>query len=286
MSRADSSRRRAYLSVCAVYRDEAPYLREWVELHRLVGVERFYLYNNGSTDEHREMLAPYLEEGLVELREWPLFPGQLLAYEDTLRRHREDSRWIAFIDLDEFLFSPTGRPVSDVLQDYERWPGVVVNWAVFGTSGHLEPPPGLVIENYVRRTDARGFNRPVKSIVDPQRVAHFCGPHFFTYREGYAVDENCRAVKPRNQTDAVTFSRLRVNHYMTKSEREYRAKLTRPTSDMGRLRAGKHTETAIARRIRAWNEVHDDTIQMYVPELRAALARIDAEELAPVDESR
>ena len=39
-----------YLAICAVYRNEAPYLREWIEFHRLVGVERFFLYNNRSTD--------------------------------------------------------------------------------------------------------------------------------------------------------------------------------------------------------------------------------------------
>ena len=39
----------AYLSVCAIYRNEAPYLAEWIEFHRLVGAERFFLYDNGST---------------------------------------------------------------------------------------------------------------------------------------------------------------------------------------------------------------------------------------------
>ena len=27
-----------YLAVCAIYRNEGPYLREWIEFHRLVGV--------------------------------------------------------------------------------------------------------------------------------------------------------------------------------------------------------------------------------------------------------
>ena len=53
----------AYLSLCAVYRDDAPYLLEWIEFHRLVGVERFFLYNNGDRDDQRELLAPYVEEG-------------------------------------------------------------------------------------------------------------------------------------------------------------------------------------------------------------------------------
>jgi len=57
-----------YLSICGIYRDEAFYLREWIEFHRLVGVERFYLYDNFSEDNHREVLAPYIESGIVVLR--------------------------------------------------------------------------------------------------------------------------------------------------------------------------------------------------------------------------
>jgi hypothetical protein len=26
-----------YLSICAIFKDEAPYLPEWIEFHRLVG---------------------------------------------------------------------------------------------------------------------------------------------------------------------------------------------------------------------------------------------------------
>ena len=58
-----SERRRVYLAACTIYRDDADYLGEWIEFHRLVGVERFVLYDNGSTDDHLDVLAPYLEEG-------------------------------------------------------------------------------------------------------------------------------------------------------------------------------------------------------------------------------
>jgi hypothetical protein len=36
-----------YLSICAIFRHEAPYLREWIEFHKLIGAERFFLYDNG-----------------------------------------------------------------------------------------------------------------------------------------------------------------------------------------------------------------------------------------------
>ena len=38
-----------------------------------------------------------------------------------------------------------------MLVEYEEWPAVGVNWAMFGTSGHEKKPEGLVIENYLWR---------------------------------------------------------------------------------------------------------------------------------------
>ena len=145
-----------YLTACAMYLDEAFYLREWIAFHRLVGVEQFYLYDNENTDEHREMLAPYIEQGVVVMYEWPIKPGQIPAYHHCLAKHGADSRWIAFLDLDEFLFSPTYRPVPEILADYEEFPAVAVNWAMFGSSGHRTRPPGLALE---ATTTARTIRR-------------------------------------------------------------------------------------------------------------------------------
>jgi hypothetical protein len=265
-----------YLSVCAIYRDEADYLREWVEFHLLVGAERFFLYDNLSEDNHREVLGSYLEDGTVILKQWPFFPGQRSAYDDCLKEHRDDSRWIAFLDLDEFLFSPTGRPVSELLVDYERWPGLGVNWAVFGSSGHRRRPPGLVIENYVwRRPTVAPRHCQIKSIVDPKRTMRSLSPHHFHYNDGFAVDENQNPIDkpPRSKTAEVSFSRLRVNHYWIKSEVEWRRKLANPEAWTGTMRQSyeapaKMDQSAVHE---AFNEEHDDAIKLYVPALREVL---------------
>ena len=130
------------LAVCAIFRDEARYLAEWVSFHRIQGVERFYLYDNRSSDDWATELAPEIEAGIVEVQHWPFVPGQLGAYKHCLEQHRDEARWIAFIDVDEFLFSPTGRPVPDVLRGFDTHSGVVVNWRMYGTSGHKDPPRG------------------------------------------------------------------------------------------------------------------------------------------------
>ncbi len=269
-TRAD--RAPAYLSVCAIYRDEADYLAEWVEFHRLVGVERFFLYNNFSQDHHREVLAPYVEEGIVTVRDWPVLDGrlgQMPAYNDCLRWHRYDSRWIAVIDLDEFLFCPSGESLPAVLADYEQWPGVAVRWAMFGSSGHKTKPSGLVIENYQRMIDDEGGVN-VKSVVDPTRVITFHSSHHCQYPYLSAVDENHFPVLgPRAPSDSS--ARLRVNHYHWKSEAEYVVKCARKRAVGRPLEVPTEEHFAWLRAAEEAGQ-SDDAILSHVPALKQALA--------------
>ena len=258
-----------YLSIAAIYRDEAPYLREWIEFHRLVGVERFFLYTNESTDGHMEVLAPYIDDGLVVWEDFPGFPPQLTCYQHCIETHRDDSRWIAFIDIDEFLFSPTWQPLPEILRDYEEYPGVAVNCVVFGTSGHQTPPPGLVIENYTRRL---GLDRPrsrvVKAIADPARAVRIGrSAHYFIYKDRVkGVDELRRPVRGVH-TETPSVERLRINHYFTRSQEERERKLAAPRVDNGQPKQSEGVEE----RDRRLNEEPDELILHYVPSLREAL---------------
>ncbi|PWU24849.1 MAG: hypothetical protein C5B48_04255 [Candidatus Rokuibacteriota bacterium] len=250
-----------YLSVCAIYQDEAPYLREWVAFHRLMGVERFFLYDHESTDGHRAELAPYLDDGTVLIHDWPVNPGQKEAYDHCVAEHGQESRWIAFIDIDEFLFTPGDERIAEVLGDYEHLPGVGVPWAVFGSSGHKTTPPGLVVESYTLRSARPRKWGWFKSIVDPRTVVRAMGPHSFSYR-----DRNFAGPVP----EFVPFERLRINHYWTKSEEELRQKLSRPRADTGAAYAPT-PERALAQ-TSAEHSVHDDAIMRYLPALREELA--------------
>jgi glycosyl transferase family 92 len=272
---------RTYLSACCMYRDDAPYLVEWIEFHRLVGFERFFLYNNFSKDEHEEVLAPYVHDGTVVLHDWPHHflrtdgrpNGIVLGYDHCVEIHRDESRWIAFLDIDEFLFSPAGKSVSETLRDYEPWPAVVVNRAEYGTSGHVTKPSGLVIENYVHRRRYRPDSMtPIKSVVDPRRTIRAASIHHFIYREGIPVDENEIPVEGGSgRRNWASFNRLRINHYRTKSEGELREKLQLWES-IGRPRP-QHSPAGA----RDSGAEFDDTITRYVPALREAVAGAAAE---------
>jgi len=255
------------LAVCAIFRDEARYLAEWVAFHRIQGVERFYLYDNLSTDEWRTELAPEIGSGIVEVTHWEREPGQLSAYDDCVGRHRDDVRWIAMIDIDEFLFSPTGAPLPEVLRRFDTHPGVVVNRRFFGTNGHRRPPDGLVTESYpMRSRDDDPSNVLVKSIVYPRMTLESLGAHHFRFR-GNPVDED-GAPAPRNTREPATAELLRINHYYAKSEEEFRRKSVTPRADSG---------TVTDRMGIPADEVRDDAILRFGERLRAALASRGAE---------
>jgi glycosyl transferase family 92 len=281
--------KRVYLAACAIYKDEAPYLREWIEFHRLHGVERFFLYDNGSTDAHLEALAPYLDSEVVVMYDWPPVPGQLLAYEHCLHRHGAESRWIAFIDLDEYLFSPTGRPLPEVLGEYERSPGVAVYRATYGTSGHETRPEGLVVESYVMRAaDDYIHNRTVKSVVDPAR-ATVLDPrkpgnpelHLLSLTDGVAIDENHHPVE-HMITDFLSFEKLRVNHYFTRSKREFREKFKTVRADTGVQRRPPDRPLNVEKMDSVLSHVHDDVLAQYASQLRESLERVEA--ISPASE--
>lgn len=263
-------RTKCTLSICAILKDEAPYLIEWLEFHQIVGVERFYLYDNGSSDHAKDLVESYIQSGVVVWHEWLLKQGQLPAYKHCLQNYQEEMEWVAFIDLDEFLFPTEEDNLRKVLEDYRDYPGVVVNWLIFGSSGHQVKPEGLQIENFTKRAvDEWEPNKHIKSIVQPKTAILPQEPHSFLYLDNQlAVTENKESLfGPWSVTHSV--KRLRINHYTTRSLQEYKEKINRGIADFDRLRVWAFE--AYDR-----NEVEDLTIQRFAPQLKQAVSWVTA----------
>ena len=242
---------RYYLSACAIFRNEAPYLEEWLVFHLGVGVEHFYLYENRSTDDFRGVLAPFLERRVVSLVDWPKSQGQRAAYLHCLRSAAAESRWITFLDLDEFLFSPQQRDIRPILERHRHLPSLQIRRATFGSSGHRTKPPGGVLESYTRRAaELRG----PKSIANPRLIRAIHNPHQFSMwgdDETHFCDE------------------LRINHYWSRSIEELAEKLRRGDAWFKRERLVDWHMSEEAR----LNEVEDRWIQPLAREIAEEFSR-------------
>ena len=144
-------------AIVSIFQDEAPYLKEWIEFHRLMGAQHFYLYNNLSHDDYLSVLQPYIDSGIVELFDWPYDnngPSEfnaiaINAFRDGHRRAIGNVKWLAILDTDEFLYVVKGTKIQDYLQPLikTKCKGVHVYWYMFGTS-HVPqiPQDKLMIE--------------------------------------------------------------------------------------------------------------------------------------------
>ena len=95
----------------------------------------------------------------------------------NLRSAAAQSRWITFLDLDEFLFSPQQRDIHPILEAHGHLASLQVRRATFGSSGHRTKPPGGVLESYTRRAaELRG----PKSIANPRLIRAIHNPHQFS----------------------------------------------------------------------------------------------------------
>ena len=95
------------LAVVAILKNEGHYLKEWLDYHLLAGVEHFYLYDNDSTDNQAEVVAPYVAAGLVDYIPAPGKAMQMPVYNDAVKKFKFFCRYMAFIDGDEFIYPKT-----------------------------------------------------------------------------------------------------------------------------------------------------------------------------------
>ena len=244
------------LAIVAIMKNEGPYLREWIEYHKLVGVEKFYLYNNDSTDDTIQILEPYVKSGMVDLIDFPGEKKQIPAYDNCIERHKMDCRWLAIIDLDEFIVPDgCGNNIMDLLNGLSASVSQIwIRWVMYGSNGHKAMPKGLVTESYTMR--ARKQTWHYKSIVNPRLV----------------FSTGCHQQVVAKRTKQLPTRLVRVNHYFCKSWEEYSKRAGRGDAFNGKEKAQKRYTREFFE-ARDTNEVEDRIMDKYLAQLRKNLRK-------------
>jgi len=208
--------------LCGIFKNEGKYFDEWIQYHIVVGIDHFYLYNNNSDDNYLQILQPYIEQGIVDLIEWPFEHSQMDAYEDCYNKHKNDSNWLTFIDVDEFICPIATDNIKSWLSSYKNYPGVAVYWKQFGSNGKLYHDNNkLVIEQYTQCwSKASVFTKMFCNMDFP--IDKINNPH--------VINSKISAIKipPINQYKKIislginrcsksVYSTIQINHYWGKA---------------------------------------------------------------------
>jgi hypothetical protein len=247
------------IAIAAIFRNEHPYVLEWIAHHRALGVESFYIADNVSDDGTSELLQALDARGVIRRIPFVSTPGQapqLPAYAELLDTHARDEDWVAVIDADEFIV-PTGgaRSLAEVLAPLAAQAdvgAVVLNWAIFGSAWLLNHSAGGVCERFTRRAhQSFGANHHYKTVLRRAAFASvYSNPHHFVLQPGWRcvhADGSEVVAHPRHGTglsERVVWEGLRLNHYVVKSREEFETRKGRNGSaaTVGRVKGGAYFE--------------------------------------------
>ena len=225
------------LALCLFCKNEHQYLKEWLDYHFSIGVEHVFLYDNMSDIPLKKTVIDYVNKGLVTVeRIKDTRQGRhCRTFMKCVIDHGKKFQWIGFTDTDEFIVMKDGSTdLKEFLKPYEKYAAIGLYWYCFGSNGHKKPTKSQILAYTKRSGDKFHANQHIKTIAQPNYIVQrACSdPHRFYYPKGYfAVDENFKKIPgakgPR------TSKLIQLNHYVLRSETEFKKKIERGGGNSG-----------------------------------------------------
>ena len=215
-----------YLSICAIFKNEAHILEEWITHYLDEGVEYFYLIDNGSTDCYQSILHKFVD--VVTLFVDDKKHCQTEHYNNYVFPLKDESEWLMIIDLDEFAYS---RKEFCRIPDYlKSLPSDVASvsmpWKMFGSSGYIDQPSNVVNNFLYRSPHCSTFFGCKKQIVRTRILKKLIMHTHETVGGGRTInsdntlfyDYNKNNVMSSEETELfLSNSFIHINHYAIQS---------------------------------------------------------------------
>lgn len=226
------------VAIVVIAKNEAAYIRDWLAFHSLAGVREFVLYDNGSTDATTK-IASSVPGVAATVIPWQLKTStnrkkldlhcQVMAYCHAICTFGQRFRWMAFIDIDEFIVPRFHNTIPEALGTVAEFSNVSLPWSMFGHCGNIDMPEEAVPFVYDRcARDARAELLNFKCIVDPCTVTQVGVHKFLTDQMGNRTSNMLGKAVPykrRNRSGFVTKEIVQLNHYFLKSRAETEEKI-------------------------------------------------------------
>jgi hypothetical protein len=220
-----------YLSLTSCIKNEGPHVQEWLAYYKSIGVEKFYIYNDRSTDDTEDNINDLsFRKDIVLIDYHTDNPNkQGLAFQRSKEHYGKNTEWMIYCDSDEFFMPSEPIDLRVFLQAYDNYSGLGAAWQIFGSSNHILRPPGLCLENYLYKApEDWDPNFHVKTIVKPRDIipkhtsTGYVTPHMWSTKNEI-VDENGEIIDDKNEgrIPAVSIKKIRVNHYFNRSYEDW-----------------------------------------------------------------
>ena len=246
--------------ICAIAKNENLYLRDWVEYHKQLGVDRIYLYDNNDINGERfeEVIQDYINSRYVVVFDRRGIEKGLVFDENNINLQNKcyvetynnlqiysNYKWIFFIDIDEYIYVKEGT-LAEYLnsEKYKDFDTIVFPWVIYNDNNKLKYEPGKLKQRFPTKADYISDSIFVKSCVrignNIKSASQFLLLHFMIlegekvcYESGKPVEwiyefaDFNKTGKPEKYKkvsypiDKVDDCNIVINHYRYKTLEEY-----------------------------------------------------------------
>jgi len=225
-------------------RDE-PNIAEWIAHHLLLGFDKVFVFDHLSKDPIQSKLGTNFNNRVSVRRVGGSGNVKLQFMKEAVKiANKAGASWMLYLDADEFLNLKNYTNVKEYLLNFVEADSVGVNWLMFGSSGYIEQPSGLITENFIRSEPI--LNQHVKSFVRPNVVTNIVNPHWFVIQNKnryYSGNGTRMSTGPfNNQPLPFINSKAYIAHYVIQSGNEYMRRKNRNMDDGTGARSVNPTE--------------------------------------------
>jgi len=234
-----------YLTLGSCLKQENSYILDFIKYHRYVGVDHFVFFDR----EFDSLNALIGHESDVEIYHFPEIEGNIHqeAWGQLIKLNQGKTKWLALIDADQALVPVKTDNVKDVLENYEEFASLQINWKAFGSSFHNERKPGSVYERFLLTSKNHDtYNVHTQFICQPDRTLPIKvkEPHYPLLPENeVSVNTNKEVISSEKIVDLNPNTPLSFNtpalhdimwvaHYTNKSLEEFLIKNSKGRADI------------------------------------------------------
>ncbi|QIA64447.1 glycosyltransferase family 92 protein [Vibrio astriarenae] len=215
------------IGIAAIFKNEFPYILEWLAYHRLLGVDKFYIADNISNDGSTELLESLDELGYITRIPFHRVANrspQKDAYNHILQEYGSEVDVLGYIDADEFIHVDGDfRQLVQRFHDSE-FGAMALNWKIYGSNHAFFPTSDLVIERFTKHAPMdEDNNRHIKTLVKPNKASEM-NIHECTLADSaycHTGLELCEFDDSKAKTVQVRHEGAYVKHYVVKSRIEH-----------------------------------------------------------------
>jgi len=225
--------------ICVIAKQENKYIKEFIYYYKILGFNKIFLFDNNDIDgeQFEKLLTKYIDNNYVEIINFRgFYKPQKLAYKQCYNNNKYHFDWVAFYDVDEFLYLVKHMNIQEFLSlsIFKKCSSILINWKYYGDNNHLFYESKPVLERfqipfYFPKKSQNSLQSAAKSII--KRGLNISWLHFPHYLKSQTICRpNGKIIKaPYFPYFSPDYSIAFIKHFTTKSTEEYADRLIRGT---------------------------------------------------------